>query len=66
MKTTVLIKQSTGERLKEHASKWGVESMSGMAEMAIRKALDFIDCHGYDEFIKISSQGEADECMEGK
>ena len=58
MKTTVLIDQGLGHRLKICAEKFGVNSMSAMAELSIRKALDFIESNGYDSFIAISSKRE--------
>lgn len=55
MKTTIAIDQDIALRVAWHAEKVGNKSMKAMAEFMLRKACDFIDVKGYDEFIKISA-----------
>ena len=51
--TTISIDQTIADRVAEHATRVGNKSMKAMSEFMLRKACDFIEANGYDEFIKI-------------
>lgn len=56
MRTTVAIDKEIANRVMRFADKVGNRSMTAMVEFMLRKSCDFIDAHGYDEFIKISNR----------
>jgi len=53
MRTTATIDKDIADRVMEHAGKLGNRSMAAMIEFMLRKACDFIEANGYDEFVKI-------------
>ena len=53
MRTTIAIHQDIAARVASHAENMGNRSISSMVEFMLRKASDFIDDKGYNEFIKI-------------
>ena len=49
--TSINIQKATSERLKPHAEKFK-KSVSGMAELVIKWALDFVEENGYDSILE--------------
>jgi hypothetical protein len=55
MRTTVTIDREVADRAAKLCKNMGHNSMSKSVEFLTRKACDFIETNGYDEFVKIPS-----------